>query len=142
MEEIMRITLFFVAISFLLFSMGCSSVSSTVAGDNKSRPERSISDDMDYFTSLADYLYKVPGVNISGSGVVTIRGINSFDTTYSPITPLFVIDGQAVGYSYNEANRMLDPRYIDYVKVLKGPDAAIYGSRGGNGVIEIVTKKM
>lgn len=138
----MKITLFIIAISFSLISIGCSSVSSTVAGDNKSRPEGSIYDDKDYFTSLADYLYQVPGVNILGSGVVTIRGINSFDTSYSPITPLFVIDGNAIGYSYNEANRMVHPRYIDYVKVLKGPDAAIYGSRGGNGVIEIVTKKM
>lgn len=138
----MRITLFIMAVSFLLLSAGCSSVSSTVAGDNKLRPEGSVYDDKDYFTSLADYLYQVPGVNISGSGVVTIRGINSFDTTYSPITPLFVIDGNAVGYSYNEANRMVDPRYIDYVQVLKGPDASIYGSRGGNGVIEIVTRKM
>lgn len=137
----MRITLFIITVSFLL-SVGCSSVGSTVAGDNKLRPEGSVYDDKDYFTSLADYLYQVPGVNISGSGVVTIRGMNSFDTTYSPITPLFVIDGNAVGYSYNEANRMVDPRYIDYVQVLKGPDASIYGSRGGNGVIEIVTKKM
>lgn len=138
----MRITILVFAFFFSLLSMGCSSVSSTVAGDNKSRPEGSIYDDKDYYTSLADYLYQVPGVNISGSGVVTIRGVNSFDSTYSPITPLFVIDGQAVGYSYNEANRMLDPRFINYVKVLKGPDAAIYGTRGGNGVIEIVTKTM
>ncbi len=138
----MKKTLLIVAVSFSLLSMGCSSVSSTVAGDNNTRPEGSVYDDYDYFTSLADYLRKVPGVNISGSGVVTIRGVNSFDATYSPITPLFVIDGQAVGYSYNEANRMLDPRYIDYVKVLKGPDATIYGSRGGNGVIEIFTKTM
>lgn len=138
----MRIALLFVAVSFLLLSIGCSSVSSTVAGDNKSRPEGSISDDKDYYTTLADYLQQVPGVNISGSGVVTIRGVNSFDTTYSPITPLFVIDGNAIGYSYNEANKMLHPSFIDYVLVLKGPDAAIYGSRGGNGVIEIVTKKM
>ena len=138
----MRTLLLITAISFSLLSMGCSSVSSTVAGDNKSRPEGSVYDDNDYYTSLADYLHKVPGVNISGSGVVTIRGVNSFDATYSPITPLFVIDGQAIGYSYNEANRMLDPRFIDYVKVLKGPDATIYGSRGGNGVIEIVTRTM
>lgn len=133
----------FIAAVFLSFiSFGCSSVSSTVAGDTKSRPEGSVYDDKDYFTSLADYLYQVPGVNISGSDRVTIRGINSFDTVYSPITPLFVIDGIAVGYSYSEANRMVNPQYIDYVKVLKGPDASIYGSRGGNGVIEIVTKKM
>lgn len=132
--------LMFVVLS-LLFT-GCSSVSSTVSGDNRVRPEGSISDDLNSYTSLADYLYRVPGVNISGSGVVTIRGMNSFDTVYSPITPLFVIDGNAVGYSYNTANRMVDPSYIDYVLVLKGPDAAIYGVRGGNGVIEIVTKKI
>lgn len=132
---------FLIVIVFLsLLFAGCSSVGSTVAGDNRVRPEGSVSDDNDYYTCLADYLYKVPGVNISGSGVVTIRGINSFDTTYSPITPLFVIDGYAVGYSYNTANSMVDPRFIDYVLVLKGPETAIYGVRGGNGVIEIVTK--
>lgn len=127
------------SLSFLF--AGCSSVGSSVAGDNSERPEGSISDDKDYFTSLADYLYKVPGVNIN-SGVVTIRGYSSFDSRFSPITPLFVIDGNAVGYSYNEANKMVDPRHIDYVKVLKGPDATIYGVRGGNGVIEIVTRKI
>lgn len=134
-----KIPLLLISLAFLF--VGCSSVSSTVAEDNN-RPDGSISDDKDYYTSLADYLYQVPGVNISGSGVVTIRGINSFDSRYTPITPLFVIDGNAIGYSYNEANRMLDPRYIDYVKVLKGPDATIYGVRGGNGVIEIVTRKI
>lgn len=138
----MRAAIILLIFAFSAFTVGCSSVSSTVAGDNKNRPEGSVYDDNDYFTSLADYLRKVPGVNISGSGMVTIRGMNSFDTTYSPITPLFVIDGIAVGYSYHEANRMVHPLYIDYVKVLKGPDATIYGSRGGNGVIEIVTRKM
>lgn len=134
-----------ILVSLLLLFTGCSSVSSTVAGDNSARPEGSISDDMDYFTSLADYLYRVPGVHIRGSGnnaYVTIRGINSFDSSLSPITPLFVIDGNAVGYSYNTANSMVEPRHIDYVMVLKGPDAAIYGVRGGNGVIEIVTRKI
>lgn len=137
----MRTTLLFISVIFFITSVGCSSVSSTVAGDNRSKPEGSISDDRDYYTNLADYLRQVPGVNITGSGMVTIRGMNSFDTNYSPITPLFVIDGNAVGYSYNEANNMVHPRYIDYVRVLKGPDASIYGVRGGNGVIEIVTKK-
>ena len=135
--------LIFISISFLF--AGCSSVSSTVAGDNRVRPEGSISDDKDYFTSLADYLYRVPGVHVRGSGnnaYVTIRGVNSFDSSLSPITPLFVIDGNAVGYSYSTANSMVEPRYIDYVQVLKGPDAAIYGVRGGNGVVEIVTRKI
>lgn len=40
-----------------------------------------------------------------------------------------------------EVNNMLSPTNIDYVRVLKRGDATIYGLRGGNGVIEIFTKK-
>lgn len=105
------------------------------------RPADGISDDRDRYRNLADYLYRVPGVNVRGSGnnaVVTIRGINSFQ---SGIEPLFVIDGQVAGSSYSQVNSNINVRDIDYVRVLKGSDAAIYGVRGGNGVIEIVTRK-
>lgn len=123
----------------LLFAAGCSSTSNTVSesGDDDGR----ISNEKDYYRSLADYLTKVPGVNVSGSGdsaYVTIRGISSFQ---SGNTPLYVVDGQAIGNNYSQANNMVNPQDIDYVRVLKGPDAAIYGVRGANGVIEIVTKK-
>lgn len=124
------------ALSFLLIS--CSSVGTAVS-EETGRPEGSVSDDNDYYRNLADYLVHIPGVNISGSGVVTIRGMNNFNRA---ITPLFVIDDIAIGYSYSEANNMLNPRDIDYVQVLKGPDAAIYGVRGGNGVVKIVTRKI
>lgn len=131
--------LFLIAIS-LLFA-GCSSVGSSVS-DESGRPDGSISDDMNYYRSLADYLENVPGVNVQGSGgsaYITIRGISSFNTTNEP---LYVIDGHAVGNSYIEANRIVTPNDIDYVRVLKGPDASIYGVRGANGVIEIVTRKV
>lgn len=124
----------------LLFS-ACSSVGTAVSAES-GRPEGSISDDMNYYRSLADYLRKVPGVNVSGSGnnvSINIRGINSFNAV---TTPLYVIDGHAVGHSYREANGMLNSNDIDYVRVLKGPDAAMYGVRGGNGVIEVVTRKI
>ncbi|MDX1640180.1 MAG: TonB-dependent receptor plug domain-containing protein [Balneolaceae bacterium] len=124
----------------LLFA-GCGSANNTAGNNNNARPEGSVSDDHDRFTSLADYLRRVPGVSVSGSGEnasISVRGINSFNLSNSP---LYVVDGQAVGNSYNQANRMVDPRYIDYVRVLKGPDASIYGVRGANGVIEIVTRK-
>lgn len=133
-----------ILLSTLLLSLvfaGCSSVGSQVAGDNSERPEGSVSDDMNYYRSLADYLHQVPGVNVHGSGdnvTVTIRGVNSFN---SGTSPLYVIDGNAVGNSYSQANNMVNPRDIDYVRVLKGTDAAIYGVRGGNGVILIVTRK-
>lgn len=125
------------SISFLLSA--CSSVGSVA---EKSRPQDSVSDDKNYYQSLADYLGKIPGVHVQGSGnnaYVTIRGISSFNSTNAP---LYVIDGNSVGHSYTKANSMLDPSYIDYVQVLKGPDATLYGVRGANGVILIATRKI
>ena len=122
-------------------SAGCSSVGTSVS-EETGRPEGSISDDMNYFRSLADYLQNVPGVNVQGSGnnaYVTIRGISSFNATNEP---LYVIDGNSVGNSYTEANNIVSPTDIDYVQVLKGPEASLYGVRGANGVILIVTKKV
>ena len=127
-------------LSTIFLFAGCASVDNTVSKEG-GRPEGSISDEKNYYQNLADYLRKVPGVNVQGNGnnaYVTIRGVNSFN---SGNTPLYVIDGQAVGNSYSQANNILNPTDIDYVRVLKGPDAAIYGVRGANGVIEIVTKK-
>jgi TonB-dependent SusC/RagA subfamily outer membrane receptor len=147
----MRLSIQLFFFSAIFFIAGCSSTEQINATDDEEqeqsvqlinvRPADSISDDRNYHRSLADYLYRVPGINIRGSGnstVVTIRGINSFQ---SGIEPLFVIDGQAAGSSYVEVNNNINVRDIDYVRVLKGSDAAIYGVRGGNGVIEIVTKK-
>lgn len=97
-------------------------------------------DDKDYFRDLGDFLRRVPGVNVAGSGNnqrVLIRGISSFN---SGIEPLFVIDGQIAGSSFMEVNNRLNVRDIDHVRVLKGSDAAIYGVRGGNGVVLITTK--
>ncbi|MDZ7719781.1 MAG: TonB-dependent receptor plug domain-containing protein [Balneolaceae bacterium] len=135
----MKSKILFSILTLSLLFAGCSSTGNTAtnSGDDDGR----ISNEKDYYRSLADYLTKVPGVNVRGSGdnaYVTIRGISSFQ---SGNTPLYVVDGQAVGNSYSQANNMVNPQDIDYVRVLKGTDAAIYGVRGANGVIEIVTKK-
>lgn len=135
---------------YLVLMAGCASTESTVnekENESKSsssqvelqqvRPDDAIHDQYDNHQNLADYLKRIPGVNVTGNTVI-IRGINSFN---SDIEPLYVIDGQAVGTNYSQVNNMLNPRDIDYVKALKGTDAAIYGVRGGNGVIVIVTKK-
>jgi len=133
----------FLKIFPLLFLFGLATACSTteMTGSENSSPRTDkISDSNDYYRSLADFLRRTPGINISGgenNTVVTIRGISSF---YSEVQPLYVIDGQTVGTDYNQVNRMINPRDIDYVRVLKGSDASIYGVRGGNGVILIVTK--
>lgn len=132
-------------ISMFLLTFGCvtsepGTTESQIKSENE-HPEGAVTDDKNYYRSLADYLHQIPGINISGpenNHVVTIRGISSFN---SGIEPLFVIDGQIIGSNYSQANNMINVWDIDYVSVLKGADAGIYGVRGGNGVILIVTKK-
>jgi len=131
------ISILTLSLTFVL--AGCSSVGNSVS--DTSDDDGRITNENNYYRNLADYLVKVPGVNVRGSGNnvdIVIRGINSFQLGTSP---LFVIDGNTVGNSYSQANNMLNPEDIDYVRVLKGSDAAIYGVRGANGVIEITTKK-
>ncbi len=79
------------------------------------------------------------GVNITNVGepgeepIIRIRGIGTINNN----NPLIVIDG-IPGGDLNSIN----PNDIESVEVLKDAStAAIYGSRGGNGVILITTKK-
>lgn len=92
---------------------------------------------------LENYLRKVAGVSVSGSGNnarVTIRGVKSINL--GPQEPLFVIDGVPVEGGLSNAQSMVQVRDIDRVTVLKdGSSTAIYGMRGSNGVIVIRTKK-
>ncbi len=107
-------------------------------------------------TSMAG---KVTGVQINqtggaGSSVsMVIRGATSMS---SDNQPLFVVDGVPMSSSINNIggfgsnNRVdygnaisdIDPESIESVSVLKGPSAAaLYGTRAGNGVVLITTKK-
>lgn len=137
MKLLFTLPLLFLFVGFT----GCASTESTSNNSQTKlenvRPDDSISDDNNYYQNLSDYLIRVPGVVMSGS-TVTIRGVSSF---MSEIEPLYVIDGQPMGTDYNQVNSMLNVRDIDYVRVLKGPDAAIYGVRGANGVILITLRK-
>ena len=102
---------------------------------------------------------RVAGVQVNQTGVVgsstsiVIRGATSLS---SDNQPLFVIDGVPVQNSMSNMRVLGDRNEVDYgnpisdlnpddiesVSVLKGPSAAaLYGSRAGNGVILINTKK-
>lgn len=100
---------------------------------------------------------KVAGVDIAqpntgagGSSKVIIRGNTKFNGSNQP---LYVIDGvpmdngtlgqagQYGGQDLGDGISSLNPDDIETMSVLKGPAAsALYGSRGGNGVILITTK--
>ena len=77
---------------------------------------------------------RVPGVMVSGNSV-QIRGPASFLLSTEP---LYLIDNIPVDRNTVLA---LNPMDVDRIEILKGPRAAIYGSRGANGVISIYTKR-
>ena len=101
---------------------------------------------------------KVAGLDITkpsngpaGSTKITIRGLSQFQ---GENRPLLVIDGiPADNSNVNSAGLFggrdsgdgfssLNPDDIETITVLKGPSAAaLYGSRAGNGVILVTTKK-
>lgn len=90
--------------------------------------------------TLADMLRRLSGVNVSGQGNnvrVTVRGIGTFT---SATDPLYVLNGVAIGTNYSQVANVVNPNEITSLSVLKGADASIYGTRGGNGVILIRTK--
>ena len=134
-----------------------SSISSIKADDIKELPTHS------FESLLQGHMAGVEVNNISGApggggSIVAIRGYNSFfvkdahgqdaegaDRAYG--TPLYVVDGvpmQAFTSPVTGTNTLssLDPSMIESIEVLKdAASSAIYGSRAGNGVILITTKK-
>ncbi len=107
---------------------------STVSGD-KVRERRAA-------TQLSDLLEgNVAGVRVSeaGGGIqVRIRGTNSI---YGSSVPLYVVDGMPVKPGPGGTLHSVNPYDVESITVLKdAAAAAIYGSRGANGVIIIKTK--
>ncbi len=89
---------------------------------------------------LSDYLRRVSGVSVRGTGANTQVRVRGESSILGSNEPLYVVDGRVMGQSYSSVN-FLSAWDIAHVKVLKGSEAASYGSRGANGVIEILTKK-
>ncbi len=84
---------------------------------------------------LESYLLRTPGVVLVNKGGATkaqVRGVSSFN---AETEPLFIVNGTAVGTSYINAAALVASMEILSVRVLKGPDASLYGVRGGNGVV-------
>ncbi|HEY6107704.1 MAG TPA: glycoside hydrolase family 3 N-terminal domain-containing protein [Gemmatimonadales bacterium] len=85
---------------------------------------------------------RVSGVEVSrtsdGGIAVRIHGPSSF---YSGEQPLYVLDGVPIQPGVNGALTGINPYDIESIEVLKDPaSTAIYGVRGGNGVIVITTR--
>lgn len=90
------------------------------------------SEQLDRFpgTSILNLLYTIPGVLVSGDKI-SIRGSSN--------NPLFLIDG--IETENIEDISYLTSNDVEKIEVFKGASAAIFGSRGGNGVIAITLKQ-
>ncbi|WP_157972020.1 SusC/RagA family TonB-linked outer membrane protein [Pleomorphovibrio marinus] len=75
-----------------------------------------------------------------GSGTtVRIRGTSSI---YGNNDPLYVVDGVPLGENVGGIEQIVNPTDVESIEVLKDASAAaIYGSRGANGVVLITTRK-
>jgi len=81
------------------------------------------------YNSVYDMLRgEIPGVQVTGRSIM----IRSTTTAVSGTEPMFVVDGVPVTTIDN-----IQPQMVKSIQVLKGSSAAIYGSRGSNGVIII-----
>lgn len=139
----MKISTFFLIVILLSAFQACTTSESTT--DRRvvetERQDSSTGNEQSSYLELADYLQRLSGVLVSGSGnniQVKVRGSSSF---VASTDPLYVVDGQVVGTTYSTVNNFVNVRDIDNVRVLKGSAASTYGVRGANGVILIETKK-
>jgi hypothetical protein len=81
---------------------------------------------------------RVAGVQVWGSGdtwSILIQGVSSIN---SSVEPLIMVDDIPVPIEGLSSIPVLE---IESVSVWKGPDAAIFGSRGANGVLGFYTKR-
>jgi len=87
-------------------------------------------DDFCSYTNIYDLISgQLSGVTVQGRNVYVRGGTNSFSL---PTTALFVVDGQTTN-----SIDWVQPCQVKSIDVLKDGNAAIYGARGGNGVILI-----
>ena len=95
------------------------------------------SNDMDFsqYSTIQELIQgRFAGVQIV-NGEVIIRGINSINSSSAA---LVIVDGVQVGGSVLNS---IPPTQVSSINVIKDGSAAIYGSRGANGVLIIETKR-
>lgn len=108
----------------------------------------SITVETDIENKLAGAIHSTSRSGLPGQGVyMTIRGVNSINANAQP---LIIVDGNIIdpefertslheGY-YNNLLAGIDPENVESIEVLKN-GTALYGAKGGNGVIIIKTKR-
>lgn len=91
-------------------------------------------DDFSRYINMYDLIRgRFPGVQIQGQDII-IRGTNSLMLSSAA---LIIVDNISCGSGILET---LSPSQVKSINIIKDGNAAIYGSRGANGVVIIETK--
>ncbi|MCK3684553.1 TonB-dependent receptor plug domain-containing protein [Maribellus sp. YY47] len=92
--------------------------------------------DFSKYTNMLELMRgRFGGVQVNPNGDIIIRGVNSINSSSAA---LIVVDGVMVDGSILNS---LAPSNVKSINIIKDGSAAIYGARGGNGVVVIETKR-
>ena len=138
-------------------SLRCMTVLSSAAGlacasSGNARPSRPVSLDASDTATVVNtdgktveelFAGKFPGVQVQrtsdGGLQILIRG--GSNTFYGSSEPLYILDETPLAPG-SRGIVYLNPNDIERIEVLKNPaDIALYGIRGGNGVVKITTRR-
>ncbi len=96
---------------------------------------RNKNDDFSMYTDMYELISgRISGVRVKGDEII-IRGRSSINMSNSA---LIVVDGQIMN---SGVLRTISPIDVSSIEIIKDGSAAIYGTRGANGVVLITTKK-
>lgn len=116
----------------------CIAFTFSCASTNNASPAKENMTYREIAVDLTTRLKSYAGVSVSGvqgRAKITIRGVSSIMDQ----SPLFMLDGRQVA-TYSDLYSMVNTSAIKRIEVLKNPvDLAMYGSRGANGVIHVIT---
>ena len=93
---------------------------------------------------VSDWLRNIPGVKISSTGFIVIRGEGSFSRI---VLPLVIIDGipmdwpEGMASPYESPLETVSVHDVESIDIFKGSEAAAFGSRAAGGVISITTRR-
>jgi hypothetical protein len=109
-------------------------------------------------SNASNAMLMIPGLHLRG-GFITLGGVRSFGISAKD-EPLLIVDGMMVaggnaptGFDEDPSIFQMSPSpvlaelsniptdIIDFIEVLKGPEAAFYGTRSSNGVIIVNTHR-